>query len=64
MLPVSKAEIFQQQGQDLSKEIQWISVGQRAAKLLATKVGGLKKNVCPAAARVEPHANSLGSSLR
>ena len=28
---------------DLSKEILWVSVGQRAAELPAIKVGGLKK---------------------
>ena len=28
---------------DLSTEVLWISVGQRAAKLQAVKVGGLKK---------------------
>ena len=33
-----------QQGLDLSKEVLWVSVCQRAAKLPAGKVGGLKKN--------------------
>ena len=32
------------QGLALSKEVLWISVCQRAAKLPAGKVGGLKKN--------------------
>ena len=32
------------QGLDLSKEVLWVSVCQRAAKLPAGKVGGLKKN--------------------
>ena len=31
-------------GLDLSKDVLWVSVGQRAAKLHAVKVGGLKKN--------------------
>ena len=31
-------------GLDLSKEIWWVSVGQRGAELPAVKVGGLKKN--------------------
>ena len=30
-------------GLDLSKELLWVSVGQRAAELGAVKVGGLKK---------------------
>ena len=30
-------------GLDLSKEVQWVSVGQMAAELPAIKVGGLKK---------------------
>ena len=29
-------------GLDLSKEVQWVSVGQMAVKLPAIKVGGLK----------------------
>ena len=29
---------------DLSKEVLWVSLGQRTAKLSAVKVGGLKKN--------------------
>ena len=31
-------------GLDLSKEVLWVSVGQRAAELRAVKVGGHKKN--------------------
>ena len=31
-------------GLDLSKEVPWVSVGQRAAELPAIKVGSLKKN--------------------
>ena len=31
------------EGLDLSKDVLWVSVGQRAAKLQAVKVGGLKK---------------------
>ena len=31
-------------GSDLSKEVLWVSVGQRAAKLPAVKVRGMKKN--------------------
>ena len=30
-------------GLDLSKEVLWVSVGQRAAELRAVKVGGQKK---------------------
>ena len=30
-------------GLDLSKEVLWVSVGQRAAKIQAVKVGDLKK---------------------
>ena len=30
-------------GLDLSKEVLWVSVGQRGAELPAIKVGGLKK---------------------
>ena len=41
-------------GLDLSKEVLWVSVCQRAAKLPAGKVGGLKKNSAmrPGAAQV------------
>ena len=37
-------------GLDLSKEVLWVSVGQRAAELQAFKVGGKKKilPICPA----------------
>ena len=37
-------------GLDLSKEVLWVSVGQRAAVLQAVKVGGQKKilPICPA----------------
>ena len=31
------------EGLDLSKEVLWVSVGQRAAELRAVKVGGEKK---------------------
>ena len=31
-------------GLDLSKNVLWVSVGQRAAELPAVKVGGVKKN--------------------
>ena len=31
-------------GLNLSKEVLWVPVGQRVAKLPAIKVGGLKKN--------------------
>ena len=39
-------------GLDLSKEVLWVSVGQRAAELRAVKVGGQKKilPICPARA--------------
>ena len=35
---------FKKRGLDVSKEVLWVSVGQREAKLPAIKVGGLKKN--------------------
>ena len=34
---------FNKGGLDLSKEVLWVSVGQRAAELPAIKVGGQKK---------------------
>ena len=34
---------FNKKGLDLSKNILWVSVGQRAADLQAVKVGGQKK---------------------
>ena len=34
-------------GLDLSKEVLWVSVGQRIAELTVIKVGGLKKNLPP-----------------
>ena len=37
-------------GLDLSKEVLWVSVGQRAAVLQAVKVGG-KKKFCQSALR-------------
>ena len=33
-------DYFNKEGLDLSKEILWVSVGQRAADLRAVKVGG------------------------
>ena len=47
---------------DLFKEVQWVSVGQKAAKLQAAKVEGSKK-FCRLAAHA-PLACSLGSSPR
>ena len=40
-------------GLDLSQEVLWVSVGQRAAELRAVKVGGQKKilPICPAQAK-------------
>ena len=32
-------------GQDLSKDVKWVSVGQRVVKSLAIKVGCLKKKI-------------------
>ena len=32
-------------GLDLSKEVLWVSIGQRAAEQSAIKVGGLKKRL-------------------
>ena len=36
-------------GLDLSKEVLWVSVGQRAAVLRAVKVGGQKRKILPIA---------------
>ena len=44
-------------GLDLSKEVLWVSVGQRAAVLQAVKVGGQKKNSANL-----PYAGELGSN--
>ena len=41
MLPVAWSGYVNRRGLDLSKEVLWISVGQRAAKLQAVKFGGL-----------------------
>ena len=38
---------------DLSKEVLWVSVGQRVAKLPAIKIGGLKKNSAEGPARAK-----------
>ena len=43
-------------GLDLSKEVLWVSVGQRAAVLRAVKVGGQKKSA------VQPSAGEAGSN--
>ena len=48
---------MKQQGLDLSKEVLWVSVCQRAAKLPAGKVGGLKKN-----SAMRPGAGEAGSN--
>ena len=40
---VSNRECVNKGGLDLFKEVLWISVGQKGAKLQAVKVGGLKK---------------------
>ena len=42
---------------DLSKEVLWVSVGQKAAELPAIKVGGLKKNSAE-----RPVAGEVGSN--
>ena len=36
-------DYFNKRGLDLSKEVLWVSVGQRAADLRAVKVGGQQK---------------------
>ena len=36
-------DCINKRGLDLSKEVLWVSVGQRAAELQAVKVGGQKK---------------------
>ena len=43
---------FNKRGLNLSKEVLWVSVGQRDAELPSVKVGGLKKNS-------ETHSTSL-----
>ena len=43
-------------GLDLSKEVLWVSVGQRAAALLAVKVGGSQEK---STAQPQPHSNQL-----
>ena len=43
-------------GLDLSKNVLWVSVGQKAADLRAVKVGGLKKNLA-----IRPGAGYSGS---
>ena len=47
-------------GLDLSKEVLWVSVGQRAADLRALKVGGQKKFY--RLARFEPASPAMGRS--
>ena len=44
-------------GLDLSKEVLWVSVGQRVAELRAVKVGGLQKNSAD-----QPCAGNPGSN--
>ena len=39
----SPARLLDRGGLDLSKEVLWVSVGQRAADLRAVKVGGQRK---------------------
>ena len=48
----------EQQGLDLSKEVLWVSLGQRAAELPAVKVGGLKKY-----SATRPGAGEAGSNI-
>ena len=40
---LSNRDLVNKRGLDLSKEIFWVSVGQRNAKLQAVKCGDLKK---------------------
>ena len=47
-------KLCQQWGQDLSKEILYVSVGQMAAKLQAVKVGSLKKHFA-----AQPESNHM-----
>ena len=44
-------------GLDLSKEVLWVSVGQRAAELRAVKLGGQTKNSAD-----QPGAGKVGSN--
>ena len=48
-------------GLDLSKEVLWVSVGQRVAKLRAVKVGGQQKilPIGPVRTRIA-HARTIG----
>ena len=48
---------------DISKEVQWVSVGQTVANLQAVKVGGLKTKFCHLAG-VKPQACGAGMSPR
>ena len=52
---------FNKRGLDLSKEVLWVSVGQRAADLRAVKVGDWKKNLPSAPVRTRfARAGPLG----
>ena len=53
-------DCINRRGLDLSKEVLWVSVYQRAADLPAVKVGG-QKNFCQAA-RFEPTLPAQGRS--
>ena len=49
---------FNKRGLDLSKEVLWVSVGQRVADLRTVKVGGHQKNSAD-----QPIAGEAGSNL-
>ena len=52
---VLNRDCVNKRGLDLSKNVLWVSVGQRAADLRAVKVGGLKKN-----SAIRPGAGNSG----
>ena len=54
-------DCFNKRGLDLSKEVLWDSVGQRAAVLQAVKVGGQKKILPTSPVRTRiAHAGLIG----
>ena len=55
--PLTEIE-SKKRGLDLSKEVLWVSVGQRAADLRAFKVGG-QKRILP----ISLHVGKAGSNL-
>ena len=50
-------------GLDLSKEVLWVSVGQRVAELGAVKVGGQKRLLCGYILSVLAHITAWAEAL-